>query len=110
MIVFYVSLTLVLAFEYWINPYSIIWPAKAEYYLVFSFFVSSVVLLFTIYSFMRLVNLIRKYREEVFDSLSKDLYNSFLGLLIINMSNIASYSIYLANTKSSGLIELVLFP
>ena len=70
MIVFYVSLTLVIIFEYWVNPWHLIWTAKAEHYFVFSIVVSVIVLGFTIYSFYRLLKLIKEHRNDVLGNVS----------------------------------------
>jgi len=70
MIVYYISLTIVIVFEFWLFPFNVLKTAKAEYYLGFSIFVSLIVLGLTIYSFTRLMHLIKKHRSETHENVS----------------------------------------
>ena len=70
MIVFYVSLTVVIVFEYAINPWYLFTTGTAEHYLAFSIAVSVIVLGFTVYSFLRLLKLIKEHRPNILGNVS----------------------------------------
>ena len=57
-------------FEYGINPWHLIKTGKAEYYLAFSITVSVIVLGFTVYSFLRLLKLIKEHRPNILGNVS----------------------------------------
>jgi len=110
--IFYVFLVVVIVFEYVINPFGFfgLYEPKAEYYLAFSLGVSIFILILTIYSFLRLRNLIIQHRNDISDNVTSDLYNSIGPLFAINLCNIAQTYCYISDTKSSNLVAKVLFP
>ena len=103
MIIYFVFITIIITFEYFINPFGFfgLYSPKASYYLIFTIAVSSLEMIITIVSFISLKNSIQDYQPDVFESIQKDLYNTFLWLIVIDMCNIASHSVFLEDNSSS---------